>query len=318
MAFQLSRKIEVGVGSVTKRGVFGFFAFLLTSAADAFAHPGHPHLPGASDHLPFQLPGVEIGIGFMLLFTVLVLATSFIEFGILIYQAAKAAPRVVRRVRGVLAAFVSLFLLSACSSGGGDEGGSPGGRPSAPAVRILHAAIDVEPVRLMSPDLSSTDARYMQDNVGYATFPQGPQNLVVERRNSPGAVVAAISGQIQDETYYSLLLSGEASQDRFNLRLLPEPVGRPEAGFGRVQLVHGLIGANTIVLRSGSFTLGPVEFRSSSGYADLPAGPQTLLLSTSDGRNLGSVTIDLADRGEATVLVGGSLGDGVIFRRVYN
>ena len=288
---------------------------MLAQPALVFAHPGHPHFPGVSEHLPFE---TESGSGMATTLAIygLLLGASFLELGMVIYRILSDSRRKLLRVIGVL---MSLFFLAACGGGGGGGGGgSSSKRPGSPAIRILHGGLDVEPVHLNSPQLDAANSQFGEDQTTYVQFPEGPQNLIVERKNQPGVVVATVSAQVDGSSYYSLLLSGEINKKTFRTTLIPEPDDRAGSGRSRVQLVNALEGVSSLVLSGAGFTLGPVEFRNSSGFVELPAGIQTFSLNSTDGRSFGTVTADLVEKGQSTVLISGSTKDAVVVKKVYN
>ena len=284
------------------------------SVAPTYAHPGHPHFPGVSEHLSFELPS-EPGMALVIALLGLCLGASFIELALVLFRLLQESRAKLLRLLGVIA---SLFLLSACGGGGGGGGGVSSKRPSAPAVRILHGGLDVEPIRLNSPSQKTGSSHFAEDSTTYVSFPEGPQNLVLERDNQPGFVVGTVSAEVDGGSFYSVLLSGEINQKTFRTSLIQEPDDRADSGKARVQLVHALSGVGSLVISGAGFTLGPVDFRGSSGFVELPSGPQTFALASSDGRAFGTVTANLGDRGQTTVLITGSAKDGVVVKKVYN
>ncbi len=214
--------------------------------------------------------------------------------------------------------------ISACGGGGGGEGGGNNtGRPdgsrrtTGTGIRIIHAALDVEPVDLKIGANYLNSARFMEPSF-YAEVDSGLQNVILERHNSPGVNIYSSPINLAKKTEYSLLLTGQVTRNNFLVSLIEEPVAQPESGSGRVQLVSALEGSSQLTLNGAGITLGPVPFRLSSGYADVPAGPQTMTVTNSRGGVIASLTLDIPDRGEATIVVGGSSSQGVTITRIFN
>lgn len=206
---------------------------------------------------------------------------------------------------------------SGCGGGGGDSGSSGGlHRTTDTAVRILHAGLDFEPVDLRVGDQYLSHAAFLETNF-YAAIGNGPQTLTLERAHSPGVVVNQTQAVLKDKTGYALLISGQVSKGTLQVTLLEEPLARPDSGQGRVKLVNLLENAGTIAAAGGGVALGPTPFRSASDYATLVAGPQTFTIKNSRGGTLAVTTIDVPDRGDATIVLGGDSNQGVIIERTF-
>jgi hypothetical protein len=215
---------------------------------------------------------------------------------------------------------LSLCFFTACGSGGGG-GGSGGGndgtrRTSGTGIRIIHGALDVAPVDLKIGESYLNRGTFMIPDF-YSSVNKGTQNIILERANSPGVTYFSQPMELADKTEYSLILSGRTSRNTFAVTVLEEPVVRPDSGQARVQLVNALEGSSPLVLNGGGISLGPVAFRGGSGYGVVASGPQTFTVTNTKGGLVGTVTTDLADRGEATIVFGGASSEGVVISKVY-
>lgn len=224
-----------------------------------------------------------------------------------------------RRAACCLAA-AALALGTGCGGGGGGDGGGAG-RTTGTGLRILHGATDIEPVDLRIGEQLLQRAKF-GDTPGFVEADKGPQKIALDRANALGTTVASLDATLEDKVEYSLLLFGRETSGTFSVKLLPEPVVRPESGRARLQLVHALEGAGAITATwtgaagAPSATTEPAQFSLSSGFIDVPFGPGQVTVKNSRGGTLFSVNVDIPDRGEATVLAFGVTDLGVTLGRV--
>ncbi len=217
--------------------------------------------------------------------------------------------------------FLSLLFsgLASCSGGGGGDGGGGNDgtrRSTKTGIRILHGALDIEPVDLRIGDQILNHSAFMETNF-YSDVPSGSQLVTLERGNSPGVNLFQSAVALADKTEYSLLLSGQATRNNFNVTVLEEPVIRPAKGLGRVQLVNLLEGSAALILNGGGVTLGPVPFRLASGYVELPSGLQTFSITNDRGGSVNVVPTTVPEQGEVTIVLGGYASQGVVITKVY-
>ena len=222
---------------------------------------------------------------------------------------------------GFVSSIVAISILCACGGGGGGGGG--GGsvedgtkRTSGPSIRVLHAALDIEPVDL-KVGLDYVARTAFMDVDFMTPVKSGTQDVVLERGNSPGVNYYAAPMNFAPDTEYSLLLSGESSHNNFLVSVLEEPSVRPAEGSARIQLINLLEGSGPLALHGTSVAVGPVPFRLSSGYSDIGVGPQAFTVVNDRGGVLASFTADVADRGEVTIVLGGYTNQGVIVTRIF-
>ncbi|MFN8389554.1 MAG: DUF4397 domain-containing protein [Bdellovibrionota bacterium] len=216
--------------------------------------------------------------------------------------------------------FVALTSLASCSGGGGGGGGGGGNdgthRSTGTGIRIIHGALDAPPVDLKIGEEYLNRGAFLLPNF-YAGVGSGTQNVLLERANSPGVNFFSEPVALAKDTEYTLLLTGRTGANTFNVNVIEEPVVRPESGQGRVQLMNALEGSSPLILSGGGITLGPVPFRNASGYAILPAGDQVFTVTNTRGGVVGTFPVNIADRGESTIVFGGATSEGVILHQVY-
>lgn len=223
-----------------------------------------------------------------------------------------------------LSIFLSIFVLSAFTSCGGGGGGGGGDgdtndgtrRTTNTGIRILHGALDIEPVDLKIGEKYLGRTSFMKENF-YAESGDGSQVVTLERANSPGVNIYSAPLALADKTEYSLLLSGMASHNNFAVTVLEEPIVRPEKGLARMQLVNLLEGSPPLTLTAGGVSTGAAPFRLASGYVELAAGPQVLNVTNAQGGLVSSIPFTIADRGEVTVMLGGFTSENIIVARVF-
>ena len=213
----------------------------------------------------------------------------------------------------------SALTLCACGGGGGGGGGTDDGtkRTTGTGIRIISGALDAPPVDLKIGEQYLNRGAFLLPNF-YAAVDSGLQNVILERANSPGETIFSQALTLADKTEYSLLLSGREARGTFAATVLEEPVVRPEKGQARVQLVNLLEGSGSLIMSGGGVTQGPVPFGGASGYAVLASGPQTFVITNSRGGIVGTIPTTITDRGEVTIVTGGSTAEGVVLSKVYN
>ena len=212
-------------------------------------------------------------------------------------------------------------VTPAPNQGGGGGGGGNSGKTTETAVRVIHASIDLEPVDLRIETQLPEDPALQRAKFGDVTsyVPIKSQGHVFSfLRANTGAPVFSLNGTLEEETEYTLLLSGKNIDDTFKVSLIPEPVVEPEPGFARLQLINALVGSAPMIAVVGSVSTPQAPFSLASGYVDVPSGlQQSVLVRTTTGRGVSSVLVDFADRGEITVVVGGDNSLGVVTTRLF-
>lgn len=211
------------------------------------------------------------------------------------------------------AAALTGLLAAGCSGGGGEGGGD--GRTTDTGIRVLHGAADIEPVDLRVGELLLQRAHF-GDVTEYVKAEQGPAALVLDRANAAGTTVASLNADLQKKVEYSLLLFGRETSGTFSVRLLEDPVLRPETGTARLQIVNALEGAPPVRAVAGTVQTAPAAFSLASGFVDVPPGPASIAVKNEKGGTLLTLAVDIPDRSEATVFVTGVTDLNVIVGRV--
>lgn len=210
----------------------------------------------------------------------------------------------------------------ACGGGGGGGGGGTGEtlrRSTATGVRIIHAGLDATPVSLVIGSGEERKvlqtARYAQTRY-YQSLPSGPVELLLERANTPGSLVVRFPTELQPNTEYSILLFGEAEKAGLHTALVEDIAERPAAGRAFVSVFNAYI-SDTVSVTVGDVSFDGVSFGTTGGFKETAAGPAEVRVTRSDGALLGVFTLELSDRGEATVAILGSRELGVRFFPIY-
>lgn len=219
--------------------------------------------------------------------------------------------------------FLSLSIIS-CSGGGGGGGDSESAsndgsnRTTGTGVRIINASLDSEPVDLRIANQYFNRASFMQVNF-YSAVKSGATNLILERANSPEVVITTLSQNLLPKTEYSILLYGEHVQGNFNVSIIEEPIVRPEIGQVRLQFVNLLNDSSSLTLNGAVADIGPITFGNASGYVIIstPVNTVQTFSINNSKRTVANVTVEFIDRGENTVVIGGSQSKGVIITRVF-
>lgn len=223
--------------------------------------------------------------------------------------------------RVALAALGAMMLAACGGGGGGGDGGGPAGRTTDTALRLIHASIDAVPLTVTVNQGGTLvpvhTARYAQAT-DYFRLEEGDALLTVERANSPGSTVVQFPLQLAKETEYTLFAVGEARKGNFRVTLLQDIVARPEEGLAHLQVMNGYDHAGPLSVSVGGLNKGPLTLGATTGFFEVASGPQTLIISTSQGGELARVALDLPDRGEATIVVSGAGDLGVHYITIYN
>lgn len=235
------------------------------------------------------------------------------------------------RVNFLFVVLCALLLGSiSCNGGGGDSGDSVSessrgtifgssvySRPTtSTAIRLVHGSIDGVPVDLRVADAVHQSAAFAEEK-NYKAVPPGEVMLVVEQGNSPGAVRAQIPAMLAPNTEYTLFLFGEAGAGRQQIRLMEDLIARPGIGRAHIQVLHAAEGISSVKIVGLEREVGPVAYGTTSGFVEVASGMQVVGIISNTGAEIGRVAIDLAEHGEATLMVTGSASLGTLFFPIY-
>ena len=208
---------------------------------------------------------------------------------------------------------VSIQLV-ACGGGGGGGGG---GRTTDTALRLIHAAVALAPLDVRIGELDLQRAHYGQLSSFVKVDDKGPQSVVLQRANTVGAAFRTLSVDFADDTEYTIFIFGGRNAQSDGVAVFPEPVERPETGFARVQLLNGFESGSSVTVTglglSSSLSAG---FGGGSGFVTIPSGPQEFVAKVGSSE-FARVSVDVADRGEITLVASGSNTLGYRKLKVY-
>ena len=198
-----------------------------------------------------------------------------------------------------LALFFSPLMIASCSGGGsGGDGGGKEGRTTDSAVRIIHSSVDAVPLGVAANGVFLGQSSYLGENKFYKVG-TGPNSLSISRAARINEVVETLPLTVEDKVEYTIFAYGAEKDQQFNIKILKEPVVRPEAGSARIQVLNGVSDLSGIKFTIGSIVANPVNFGESSGFFDLPSGVYDVTITGPTGSPLGVVAVNLGDRGRS-------------------
>ncbi len=220
--------------------------------------------------------------------------------------------------------FLSGFLIS-CGGGGGGGSGEKGSSKNKPtsnvkgtAIRILHGAIDANPVDLYSSlKEDKLGSSFFAESSFFVSLPSGEQVLKLVRATSLDQI-SAFPITVEKDSRRTLLLYGNVEKFGLSTNLVED--NRPEIlnGMSAFRVAHALIGASAV-----SATLGDVVITDGtqsggiSSYIEVPAGDFELKINrTVDKRSLFSGLISLAESRTYTFLITGEVDYLIIGRNL--
>ena len=213
---------------------------------------------------------------------------------------------------------ISLFAACGGGGGGGDGGDGAAGRTTSTAVRLIHGAVAVAPLQvIIGEQLVSEDAYAQSSN--FVQVPSGPAEIILRRAKSTDGSFRTLAANLEPETEYSLFLFGGIKDGSDEVKLIEEPVTRPEEGFARVRVLNALAGSSGLRLSGTSLQSNGVSavFGASSGFVESLSGPVSITVSSNNGVPLSTLAVNLADRGELTILISGSSDVGFVTTTLF-
>lgn len=209
-----------------------------------------------------------------------------------------------------------LFLGLGCGGGGGGgDGGNVGGlkRSTDTGVRVIHGGVRQSPVVVKGILLTTADVSYTSEQF-YTPASAGAQSLVIDR-STTGQTLASLSATLVEKQEYSVLIYDQ-SDNRLGARLFVDPVARPEKGFATLRLIHSFQGAGNLTLATLGAAPVSAKFTDSSELITVPIGVREITVRNASGTRLTSLTVDLPEQSEGTVVVSGSAALGFVQARV--
>jgi len=210
-----------------------------------------------------------------------------------------------------------ISLLAACGGGGGGGDGAAG-RTTSTAVRLIHGAVAVAPLQVIVGEEVISEDAYAQSS-DFVQVPSGPAEIVLRRAKSTEGSFRTLAANLEPETEYSLFLFGGIDDGTDEVKLIEEPITRPEEGFARVRVLNALAGSSGLRLSGTSLESNGVSavFGATSGFVESRSGPVSITVSSDNGVPLSTLAVTLADRGELTVLISGSSDVGFVTTTLF-
>ncbi len=214
----------------------------------------------------------------------------------------------------------SALALSSCGGGGGGDGESrttsgSGGRSAETALRVLHGSIDTPPV-IVSIDRSEFQTVDYNSETDYRGVSPGAHTISVAYKNEPDRVVSQFSTTFSEDTEYSLFLTGQARNGGLRTNIFEEVPALPDVGTARAQIYNSFDSSSGLSLDFAGSRSEGVGSGQKSEFFNIPVGPGQLLV-RSGGTVVKSISYDVPDQGEVTVMVSGSNDLGIVFAQVY-
>ncbi|HMO17372.1 MAG TPA: hypothetical protein PKA63_04560 [Oligoflexia bacterium] len=210
-----------------------------------------------------------------------------------------------------------IFLAFSNSCGGGGGGGDGGGRRSTQtALRVFHAGLDAVPVGVYIGNEFIGETRYLGKSLFKTLKPQDTV-LKLTRSDRFNEPVAEFPVSLALNTEYSLFIYGEVKSGTFRVKLLEEPIIRPESGRARVQFLNALSDSGDVRFNLTNLDTVSVRFGTSSGFIDIPEGIYDLRAVSSNGQSIILNSITISDRGETSFLLGGKPEYDFISIKIY-
>lgn len=190
----------------------------------------------------------------------------------------------------------SVLVAFSCSGGGGG-GEDSAGRTRETAIRMMHGIFDETPVDLVVDGVTLQRVSFMQP-MDYIQIEQGAR--IIQAVSGRGEILGTISGNLEDDTEYTLLLSGQIEDGSERLTLITDTVQRPEEGLSNFRLYSAF--------DSARISVGGVSLSSNEGTASRNIeGTSEVTQYSLIVNGLASVKpIVVPDRGDVSFFVAGS------------
>lgn len=206
---------------------------------------------------------------------------------------------------------ILVLTLSACGGGGGGGGGGGSKGSAATGVRILHGAVDVAPLDILTSVKVGevVTSAYFAESSLFGELPQGEQVLSLTLHNTPADIHGTVNLNVEKNGHYSVLHYGNELQLGLRTALIDDNPGEIPDGKAAVKVVHALVGASGL---NASFSDGQsangIDFGTASPYVYLPAGITTVSIKrASDSLGVGAVSATLSAGQAYTVFMSGEI-----------
>jgi Domain of unknown function (DUF4397) len=207
-------------------------------------------------------------------------------------------------------------MLTACGGGGGGGGSSAGGEVGT-GIRVLHAAIDVVPVDVISTAAQGVivSQAVFAASSSYRSLPSGTQVLSLTTAFNSTQVIATFNLDVSSDSRQSIVLYGDNQSRGTETKLLNDQLPESFTG-GLIRVVNGATGASALSVSTPTDSL-TVDFGASSQYVKVTPGVvQVVSRVALDGAIVTTNALTVEEGRAYTVLIAGEVGyyaKGVVF-----
>ena len=207
-------------------------------------------------------------------------------------------------------------MLTACGGGGGGGGSSAGGEVGT-GIRVLHAAIDVVPVDVISTAKEGVivSQAVFAASSSYRSLPSGTQVLSLTTAFNSTQVIATFNLDVSSDSRQSIVLYGDNQSRGTETKLLNDQLPESFTG-GLIRVVNGATGASALSVSTPTDSL-TVDFGASSQYVNATPGVvQVVSRVALDGSTVTTNALTVEEGRAYTVLIAGEVGyyaKGVVF-----
>ena len=207
-------------------------------------------------------------------------------------------------------------MLTACGGGGGGGGGG-GSAEVGTGIRVLHAAIDVVPVDVISTAAEGVivSQAVFAASSSYRSLPSGTQVLSLTTAFNSTQIIATFNLDVSSDSRQSIVLYGDNQSRGTETKLLNDQLPESFTG-GLIRIVNGATGASALSVSTPTDSL-TVDFGASSQYVNATPGVvQVVSRVALDGAIVSSNSLTVEEGRAYTVLIAGEVGyyaKGVVF-----
>lgn len=207
-------------------------------------------------------------------------------------------------------------MLTACGGGGGGGSSSAGGEVGT-GIRVLHAAIDVVPVDVISTAAEGVivSQAVFAASSSYRSLPSGTQVLSLTTAFNSTQVIATLNLDVSSDSRQSIVLYGDNQSRGTETKLLNDQLPESFTG-GLIRIVNGATGAAALSVSTPTDSL-TVDFGASSQYVNATPGVvQVVSRVALDGAIVTTNALTVEEGRAYTVLIAGEVGyyaKGVVF-----
>lgn len=215
----------------------------------------------------------------------------------------------------------SLFGCGGGGGGGGDVDTKDGALRQSinTAIRVLHGSLDATPVDLYfgTEQRSLIQTARFGEQKFYQQIDSGERAFSLERANSPGNIVVSGAQRFSENTEYTVFIYGSAGDNNLEVRILEDITSQAGDGVAFIRLANAVESASSISATVGVTNVPAAEFGNYSAAVEIPAGIQTITVSNAAGASIATLTTEIPNRGEVTVLVAGDLREGFVVAKPF-